>query len=92
MAELDEGGEQFPPWVQFRFRVSELERWFDGRKRILERGKDFPSDASFRNLKRRLEVAAYRREGSARVWSIDDDHVGVLLTPPWLLETSNREG
>lgn len=91
MAELDEGGEQLPPWKQFRFRLADLERWFDGRKRILTRGLDFPTDTPFLGLKQRLYLAAYRRQGSSRVWWIDDEHVGVILTPPWV-ETSDREG
>ena len=84
MAILDPHGEQFGPWSGFRFGTGELEHWFDGQKRILVRNVDFPSDAPFDQLKRRLELAAHKRRGRARVWQIDEDHVGILLMPPWL--------
>jgi hypothetical protein len=83
VAILDPEGSQFPPWQEYRFRTWELERWFDGRKRTLVPNKDFPADIPFEELKRRLEKAAYNRGGSARVWREPNDHVGVLLTPPW---------
>ena len=72
-----------PPWRAFRFQTRELEAWFIGRPVILTRGTDFPSDAPFLQLKRRLEQAARNRVGTARVWQVDEDHVGVILTPNW---------
>lgn len=74
---------QLPPWNQFRFHTADLESWFDARKRTLTRGVDFPTDAPLEQVKRRLEQAAHKRRGRARVWMINGDQVGVLLTPPW---------
>lgn len=83
MAILDPDGSQFPPWREYRFRTWQLEAWFDGQKRTLVPNVDFPADMPFKNLKRRLEEAASKRSGSARVWREPDDRVGVLLTIDW---------
>jgi hypothetical protein len=83
MAELDPDGPQLPPWGEFRFHGADLESWFDGQKRILARNVDFPPDAPLEEVKRRLEQAAHKRRGRARIWKIDPDRIGVLLMPPW---------
>lgn len=83
MSELDEDGGQFPPYKLWYFRTRELEKWFDGTKRILTPNVDFPPDMPFENLKRRLEQAAHKRRGTARVWREADGRVGMVLTPPW---------
>ena len=73
----------FPPWREYRFRTWQLEKWFNGKKWTLVPNKDFPADIPFEELKRRLEKAAYNRQGSARIWREADGCVGILLTPPW---------
>jgi len=83
VAILDEGGRKFPPWREYRFRTWQLEKWFDGKKRTLVANQDYPADMPFGDLRRRLEKAAYNRQGSARVWREAEDRVGVILTPPW---------
>jgi hypothetical protein len=84
MPDVDPNGPQFPPWAQFRFHTRDLEDWFDGQKRILTRNVDFPPDAPFGDLKRRLEQSAHKRRGRARIWELDADRVGVVLSPPWI--------
>lgn len=83
MADLDPGGAQFPPWRLFRFSTHALESWFDGQKRILSPNVDFPPDAPLDEVKRRLEQAAHKRRGRARIWILEDGRVGMILTPDW---------
>lgn len=80
---MDPEGDQLPPWGEFRFHTHELERWFDGQKRILTANVDYPRDAPFEEVKRRLMQAVHKRRGRGRVWYIDEDRVGILLVPPW---------
>ena len=65
------GEDRCGPWVYFRFRTWELEQWFDRREHVLEPGRDYPYDAPFHGLERRLKVAAAKRLGGARIWRVD---------------------
>lgn len=61
------------PLAGFRFSTGQLDAWFDGRVRRLRAGLDYPRDLTLPAMRRRLELAASKREGTGRVWETDGE-------------------
>ena len=79
MAEIIEG---VPGWPEegFRFSKRMLDHWNDGVPRTLRPGYDYPAGMDWRKIKRRLEQAAWKRDGQVQVW-VADGEVHILMCP-----------
>jgi hypothetical protein len=68
------------PVEGFRFAARELDAWCDGVPRKLRPGYDYPVGMDWREIKKRLKQAAWKRDGHVRLWVIDDE-IHILMCP-----------
>lgn len=69
------------PDEAFVFKRRELDRWADGRPHKLEPGIHFPAHFAREDIKRRLVLAAKRRDVDISVWYLDGNVHFVMA--PW---------
>jgi len=68
------------PTEVFKFHRRELDRWCDGREHVLRPGRDYPPDLDRYEIKRRLVLAASKRDVDITVWFLDGN-VHFLMAP-----------